>query len=258
MMKAERQELILKRVADSGRVVVTDLAKEMGVTETTLRKDLQELDDRGAVQRVHGGAIKPDTELSRFENRVDLGADVKKRLAELAMDEICENRVIFIDGGSTNYLAAQAFPRDWEGTVITNSPAVALWMSDYDHVEVNMLPGTINHKSKETVGSAALTRDHQGRRQGHEPHHTGEIRPHLHLSNRRLQRAGRHRDRRHAGLRRRARRHGRGRAHRQAVATPFPETARWAKDDSPHPWPVAPKTRPTTHSSFSRTPKEHQ
>ena len=48
MMKAERQELILKRVADSGRVVVTDLAKEMGVTETTLRKDLQELDDRGA------------------------------------------------------------------------------------------------------------------------------------------------------------------------------------------------------------------
>ena len=157
MMKAERQELILKRVADSGRVVVTDLAKEMGVTETTLRKDLQELDDRGAVQRVHGGAIKPDTELSRFENRVDLGADVKKRLAELAMDEICENRVIFIDGGSTNYLAAQAFPRDWEGTVITNSPAVALWMSDYDHVEVNMLPGIINHKSKETVGSAALT-----------------------------------------------------------------------------------------------------
>ena len=77
MMKAERQELILKRVADSGRVVVTDLAKEMGVTETTPRKDLQELDDRGAVQRVHGGAIKPDTELSRFENRVDLGADAK-------------------------------------------------------------------------------------------------------------------------------------------------------------------------------------
>ena len=69
---------------------------------------------QGRVQRVHGGAIKPDTELSRFENRVDLGADVKKRLAELAMDEICENRVIFIDGGSTNYLAAQAFPRDWE------------------------------------------------------------------------------------------------------------------------------------------------
>lgn len=77
MMKAERQELILKRVADSGRVVVTDLAKEMGVTETTLRKDLQELDDRGAVQRVHGGAIKPDTELSRFETASTLARTSK-------------------------------------------------------------------------------------------------------------------------------------------------------------------------------------
>jgi len=72
------------------------------------------------------------------------------------MNEIAENRVIFIDGGSTNYLAAQAFPRDYAGTIITNSPAVALWMSDYDNVEVNMLTGTIHHKSKETVGSAAL------------------------------------------------------------------------------------------------------
>lgn len=51
MMKAERQELILKHIADNGRVVVTDFAKKMGVTEATLRKDLQELDDRGAVQR---------------------------------------------------------------------------------------------------------------------------------------------------------------------------------------------------------------
>lgn len=81
MMKAERQELILKRVADSGRVVVTDLAKEMKVTETTLRKDLQELDGWGACkararrrdQAGHGtGAVS--------KNRVDLGADVKKRL----------------------------------------------------------------------------------------------------------------------------------------------------------------------------------
>ena len=143
MMKAERQEQILRKIDANGRVVVTDYAKELGVTEATLRKDLQELDDRGLVQRVHGGAMKPDTELSRFENRVDLGKDVKTKLAAAAMNEIAENRVIFIDGGSTNYLAAQAFPRDYAGTIITNSPAVALWMSDYDNVEVNMLTGTI-------------------------------------------------------------------------------------------------------------------
>ncbi len=219
MMKAERQEQILKKIEANGRVVVTDYAKELGVTEATLRKDLQELDDRGLVQRVHGGAMKPDTELSRFENRVDLGKDVKMRLAAAAMDEITENRVIFIDGGSTNYLTAQAFPRDYTGTIITNSPAVALWMSDYDGVEVNMLTGVIHHKSKETVGfrraghaagtplrSGAAWRivhrsgiwhhhtisgirrnqagPHQSRHQSDEPDHTGEIRPCFHIQNR--------------------------------------------------------------------------
>ena len=99
MMKAERQEQILRKIDANGRVVVTDYAKELGVTEATLRKDLQELDDRGLVQRVHGGAMKPDTELSRFENRVDLGKDVKTKLAAAAMNEIAENRVIFIDEG---------------------------------------------------------------------------------------------------------------------------------------------------------------
>ena len=111
MMKAERQELILKRVADSGRVVVTDLAKEMGVTETTLRKDLRNWTTGARAARARrrdqaGHGTEP------FETDVDLARTSKAAQRELAMDEICENRVIFIDGGSTNYLAAQAFPRD--------------------------------------------------------------------------------------------------------------------------------------------------
>ena len=88
MMKAERQEQILRKIDANGRVVVTDYAKELGVTEATLRKDLQELDDRGLVQRVHGGAMKPDTELSRFENRVDLGKDVKTKSPKTASSSL--------------------------------------------------------------------------------------------------------------------------------------------------------------------------
>lgn len=156
MMKAERQERILERIERDGRVVVADYAAELGVTEATLRKDLQELDERGAVRRVHGGAIKSDTELGRFENRIDVERGEKETLARTAMDRIVEHRTIFIDGGSTNYAATQLMPRDYEGTVITNNPAVALWLSDYERVEVNMVPGTMHHRSKETVGSTAL------------------------------------------------------------------------------------------------------
>ena len=73
------------------------------------------------------------------------------------MEQIVDHRVVFIDGGSTNYIAAQCLPRSFDGTVITNNPAVALLLSDYDKVEVNILPGVIHHKSKEAVGSRALS-----------------------------------------------------------------------------------------------------
>lgn len=156
LMKAERQQLIVERVKASGRVVVTDLADELGVTRDTIRKDLQELSKKGAVQRVHGGAVGVDQELTRFESRIDIDHDEKVRLAKAAMGQITSHRVIFIDGGSTNYIAAQCLPASFNGTVVTNNPAVALLLSDHDKVEVDILPGLIHHKSKETVGSPAL------------------------------------------------------------------------------------------------------
>ena len=69
LMKAERQELIVDRVQTTGRVVVADIAQELGVTRDTIRKDLQELSRIGAVQRVHGGAVGADEELTRFDWR---------------------------------------------------------------------------------------------------------------------------------------------------------------------------------------------
>lgn len=156
LMKEERQQLLIDQVESKGRVLVVDIARQLGVTEDTIRKDLRELADKGLMQRVHGGAIKVDTELSRFESRVDLDRDEKTQLAQAAMDIIASHRVVFIDGGSTNFIAAQSLPKSFDGTVITNNPAVALLLADRDRVEVNILPGVIHHKSKEAVGSRAL------------------------------------------------------------------------------------------------------
>lgn len=80
MMKAERQELILKHIADNGRVVVTDFAKKMGVTEATLRKDLQELDDRALysaymaarLNRIRNSAVSKTASISGRTPKSDL------------------------------------------------------------------------------------------------------------------------------------------------------------------------------------------
>ena len=156
MLKAERQELILQRVAADGRVLVGPLAEELGLTEDTIRKDLQYLSRRGVHTRVHGGAVRADRELERFEERVDVESAAKHRLAQAAMEEIAAHRVIFIDGGSTNYIAAQQLPREFDGTVITNNPAVALLLADWERAAVQIIPGQIHRRSKEAVGSQAL------------------------------------------------------------------------------------------------------
>ena len=57
MLKEERQTLILNRLHTSGKVVVSKLAVELNVSEDTIRRDLLDLDQRGQVKRVFGGAV---------------------------------------------------------------------------------------------------------------------------------------------------------------------------------------------------------
>ena len=57
MLKEERQALILNKLHSSGKVVVSRLAVELGVSEDTIRRDLLDLDQKGQVKRVFGGAI---------------------------------------------------------------------------------------------------------------------------------------------------------------------------------------------------------
>lgn len=57
MLKKERQREILKVIEDTGKVEVEILSKRLGVSEMTIRRDLGELNQRGMVERVHGGAL---------------------------------------------------------------------------------------------------------------------------------------------------------------------------------------------------------
>ena len=57
-LKAERQHRIRKLVEQRGRVMVTDLSEQFEVSEATIRRDLEELDGRGWIQRTHGGAVR--------------------------------------------------------------------------------------------------------------------------------------------------------------------------------------------------------
>lgn len=91
-----------------------------------MRKEFQELSARGKVQRFHGGVLRIADKPRSFKDRISEQLTVKQQLAIKAVDYIWDKKVLYIDGGTTNLKLAESIPRDYQGTVITNAPAVAL------------------------------------------------------------------------------------------------------------------------------------
>lgn len=105
-----------------GSVRAVDVAKSMGVSTETIRKDLVYLNDKGMLLKEFGGAIAVG-ELPKqpIDARAAENQEAKNRLALKAQEFISGNNVIFIDSGSTLLAFAKIFPKDRNLAVVTNS-----------------------------------------------------------------------------------------------------------------------------------------
>lgn len=156
MLKSERHQLILNKIEKKGKVLVNELTDEFELTEDTIRKDLQELSKSGSIKRVHGGALRVDNSLINFEQRIQTKKEQKMKIAKLATHLLQMNQVIYIDSGTTNSFFSDEIPLDYAGTVITNSPSIALQLSDHYNVDIFLLPGELNKETKVLQGAATL------------------------------------------------------------------------------------------------------
>lgn len=156
MLKNERHELILNRVEQFGKVLVNDLKDEINVSEDTIRKDLQELSKANLVKRVHGGAVRIDNSIIAFEQRIRMKSEDKREISKLALPFIEDGQVIFIDSGTTNLSLTDILPTDLNVTVVTNSPTIALNLCDLPNINIQLLPGELNKKSRVIYGSETV------------------------------------------------------------------------------------------------------
>ncbi|MFJ7978331.1 DeoR/GlpR family DNA-binding transcription regulator [Peribacillus sp. NPDC096379] len=152
MLKEERQQKILHFLNDEHKVIASDLSKRLSVSEDTIRRDLKELDTQGLVKRVHSGALRIGPPVVDFSTRQNISNEVKINLALKAIDFIKDNMVLLIDGGTTNLHLVNNLPLSLKATVITNSPPIAMALSNYDYVEVNMIGGTLFKESMVNLG----------------------------------------------------------------------------------------------------------
>jgi DeoR family fructose operon transcriptional repressor len=126
-LAAERAERILEILKERHVIRVDELGRSLGVSPATVRRDLEELDHRGQVQRVHGGAVRVEGSLDEpgFEDKAAQSAREKQRIAEAALAYVKPGDSIFLDGGSTILGLARLVATMSRLTVVTNSLRVA-------------------------------------------------------------------------------------------------------------------------------------
>lgn len=140
-MKAARLRDLKGYIKAHRQVSNEELCVAMDISMSTLRRDLQILQDEGFINKVYGGvAYNEPSMLTRYEFRDEQNAAEKNALARLAAGLVADNDVIFVDSGTTtpyilHYITAHNV------TVLTNNAAIVLHAQEYPNLSIFVLPG---------------------------------------------------------------------------------------------------------------------
>lgn len=128
---------------------MTDLATTTGVSEVTIRQDLNHLEKCGYLRRAHGYAV--GLESDDVETRMMNNYALKRTLAEFAATLVNDGETVFIENGSSNALLARTLAENKRVTLITVSSYIAHLLKD-TNCEVILLGGIYQKKSESMVG----------------------------------------------------------------------------------------------------------
>lgn len=157
MMFSARQAEILALAKEQGRVLVDELAARFAVTPQTIRKDLNDLCDGRALNRIHGGAVFPSgNENVKYEARRSMAATEKQAIGRAAADLIPDNSSLFINIGTTTEAVGDALVDHKELMVITNNINVANRLRVFPSIEVVIAGGVVRGSDGGIVGEAAV------------------------------------------------------------------------------------------------------
>ncbi|WP_347862439.1 DeoR/GlpR family DNA-binding transcription regulator [Salimicrobium sp. PL1-032A] len=155
MLTAARQQLILSLLADKETVRLQEIIEQTNASESTIRRDLDTLEKKGKLKRVHGGASSatPAKVEATMKEKTEKFHVEKDRIAAFAAGFIKENETIFLDAGSTTYLMIPYL--DPSITVVTNGPGHLPMLAEQG-ITTYLIGGFVKAGTQAVIGANAL------------------------------------------------------------------------------------------------------
>ncbi|WP_027437748.1 DeoR/GlpR family DNA-binding transcription regulator [Lachnospira multipara] len=158
MLTKERHDLIVKTVNENNTVTVAQLVEQLGVSEATVRRDLNALDRKGLIIKVFGGAtaIQEPTRVKEFNvpERAKINIEEKDTIAKYAASLIHDEDLVFIDSGTTT-LKLIDYLKGTKATFVTNGIVHAAKLASKGY-KVYIVGGRIRQETEAIVGPECI------------------------------------------------------------------------------------------------------
>lgn len=144
----ERKRKIIQLLEENEKITVQELCEHFGVSSSTIRNDLREMDDAGLLERTHGGAILPSKtgfEPNSIQKEIK-NHDEKRAIARRAADLVENGDTIIIDTGTTTLELARNLKDKKDLTVVVNDIEIARYLEDFEGINVIIIGGVLRKK----------------------------------------------------------------------------------------------------------------
>ena len=158
MIADDRRNKILELINKEGSVRVATLSELFSTSEVTIRTDLADMEHKGLLTRVHGGAVSSYKSYYSMSltQRMFTNQNQKEIIAKKIAEMIDDNDTIMLNAGTTTLLVFRAIPQNLNLNIVTNSVSIALEGTSNPNFNVILLGGQVNSKYQFTYGDDAI------------------------------------------------------------------------------------------------------
>jgi DeoR/GlpR family transcriptional regulator of sugar metabolism len=157
MLAETRRTRLLELVRRRGFAPLDDLVKALGVSESTVRRDLEVLDQAGSVKRTHGGAVCPGEvrSMPALDDRATTQAIEKRAIGRAAAALVADEETVLLDGGTTTLEVARAL-LGRPVQVVTNSLPIAILLAASKETDLILVGGYVYPRTGVAMGPLAV------------------------------------------------------------------------------------------------------